>query len=305
VPAALYLQGNSWVLISVRGWVDPKATECGQRYWVTWKYSRTPPGIGPGTSRLVTQCFNQPLVRSQFKHRYKTNSTEQRPSWEVIQTTILKQRLLSTIHTRWFKYDRDKLWLVYTQIVPVIFEAPCIYDTLSLTNFTFFNAGTILWCTKNPVPNFDDIHSIFRRKKYNPLPSLSHLTSCTPTKSSLYLVNSPTTVISDPDLYRLLTFHVPNLISLFHCSGCTEGSVWFRGFLWYFVTWLIFYCEELLVSRPSPKLEDHPLSTVRDCLFNIFAATLRIYRPFLHPATWGRAMPWWQGITYHGSIQND
>ena len=30
------------------------------------------------------------------------------------------------VHTRWFKYDRDKLWLVYTQIVPVIFEPPCI-----------------------------------------------------------------------------------------------------------------------------------------------------------------------------------
>jgi hypothetical protein len=29
--------------------------------------------------------------------------------------------------TRWFKYDRDKLWLLYTQIVPVIFEPPCIY----------------------------------------------------------------------------------------------------------------------------------------------------------------------------------
>ena len=32
--------------------------------------------------------------------------------------------------TRWFKYDRDKLWLVYTQIVPVIFEPPCIYYLL-------------------------------------------------------------------------------------------------------------------------------------------------------------------------------
>jgi hypothetical protein len=27
--------------------------------------------------------------------------------------------------TRWFKHDRDKLWLVYTQSVPVIFEPPC------------------------------------------------------------------------------------------------------------------------------------------------------------------------------------
>jgi hypothetical protein len=30
-----------------------------------------------------------------------------------------------SLNTRWFKYDRDKLWLVYTQIVPVIFESPC------------------------------------------------------------------------------------------------------------------------------------------------------------------------------------
>ena len=28
--------------------------------------------------------------------------------------------------------------------------------------------------------------------------------------------------------------------------------------------------------RPNPKLEDHPLSAVRDCLFNIFAAALHI-----------------------------
>ena len=37
-----------------------------------------------------------------------------------------------------------------------------------------------------------------------------------------------------------------------------------------------FYDEELLAPRPTPKLEDHPLSAVRDCLFNIFAATLHI-----------------------------
>jgi hypothetical protein len=41
--------------------------------------------------------------------------------------------------------------------------------------------------------------------------------------------------------------------------------------------------EELLATRPTPKLEDHPLSAVRDWLFNVFAATLHIRRPFLHP----------------------
>jgi len=36
------------------------------------------------------------------------------------------------------------------------------------------------------------------------------------------------------------------------------------------------YGEELLAPHPIPKLEDHALSAVRDCLFNIFAATLHI-----------------------------
>jgi hypothetical protein len=29
-------------------------------------------------------------------------------------------------------------------------------------------------------------------------------------------------------------------------------------------------------SPPTPKLEDHPSSAVRDCLFNLFTATLHI-----------------------------
>jgi hypothetical protein len=58
---------------------------------------------------------------------------------------------------------------------------------------------------------------------------------------------------------------------------------------------IIFYGEELLASRPTPKLGYHPLSAVRDCLFSIFSTTLHIWRPFPLPATWGRAMPWWQG----------
>jgi len=43
-----------------------------------------------------------------------------------------------------------------------------------------------------------------------------------------------------------------------------------------FVTWLRFYGEVLLPPRPAPKLEDHPLSAVRDCLFTIFAAALHM-----------------------------
>ena len=37
-----------------------------------------------------------------------------------------------------------------------------------------------------------------------------------------------------------------------------------------------FYGEELLASRKTPKLEDHPLSAVYDCLLILFAAILQI-----------------------------
>jgi hypothetical protein len=39
----------------------------------------------------------------------------------------------------------------------------------------------------------------------------------------------------------------------------------------------------LLAQCPTRKLEDHPLSFVRGCLFNVFAASLHSWRPFLHP----------------------
>ena len=37
-----------------------------------------------------------------------------------------------------------------------------------------------------------------------------------------------------------------------------------------------FYAEELLAPRPTPKLEDHPLLAVCDCLLNMFVATRHI-----------------------------
>jgi hypothetical protein len=44
----------------------------------------------------------------------------------------------------------------------------------------------------------------------------------------------------------------------------------------------IFNGERLLATRPTSEVEDHPLSIVRGCLFNIFAAALHSWRPFLH-----------------------
>jgi hypothetical protein len=86
---------------------------------------------------------------------------------------------------------------------------------------------------------------------------------------------SITAAVSEPALYRLLTFPIPNLMTIFLLlmsyqiiSPSPKLSVWrFRNKI-------RFYGEELLASRPVPNLKDHPLSAVRDCLFNIFAATL-------------------------------
>jgi hypothetical protein len=46
--------------------------------------------------------------------------------------------------------------------------------------------------------------------------------------------------------------------------------------------------KRLVSPMPSP-------SAIRDCLFNIFGVTLHIQRLSPSSATWGHAMPWWQG----------
>ena len=59
---------------------------------------------------------------------------------------------------------------------------------------------------------------------------------------------------------------------------------------------ILFYGEELLAPRPTPKLEDHPLSVVRDCLF---AATLHIggRSSIRHAVVIGAHLSW--GKPYH------
>jgi hypothetical protein len=140
-----------------------------------------------------------------------------------------------------------------------------------------------------------DCHSSFNRKNvYFPAGSVaphSHQISFIATKSNLYFDITFATVGSDPVLYRLFAFHVTNLIPIFFSFGrLSKESVQVRGPLWHFVTSLFVYGEELVAPSPTPQLEDHPLPGVRDCFFNIFAATLHIWRGSPRSATWGRAM---------------
>jgi hypothetical protein len=48
-----------------------------------------------------------------------------------------------------------------------------------------------------------------------------------------------------------------------------------RGPVSHFITTWLLYRDKLLAHSSIPKLEDHPYSAVHDCLFKIFAATIR------------------------------
>jgi len=65
-----------------------------------------------------------------------------------------------------------------------------------------------------------------------------------------------------------------------------------------------FYGEAFLSSRRNPKLEVHPLSAVRDCLFNVFEASVHVCRPSSPSGIWWRTKPCWQGPKCDGSLQH-
>ena len=92
---------------------------------------------------------------------------------------------------------------------------------------------------------------------YYPLPSqhlpLSHLTSCTPTKSNLYLANSLDAAVIEPDLYRFLTISVPNVMSRFHCLGHNKILFHVRGTCSCFVTKSVFKVRSYQHLAQSPS----------------------------------------------------
>jgi hypothetical protein len=76
--------------------------------------------------------------------------------------------------------------------------------------------------------------------------------------------------LSEPALYVLLTFQVPNLMSVFFSLGhLSKESVQVRDYLQIFVTSLYFTVRSCLASRPTPKLEDYP--------FRLFVTACSMY----------------------------
>jgi hypothetical protein len=118
------------------------------------------------------------------------------------------------------------------------------------------------------------------------MPPLSHLTSYTPTKSNLYLASSLETVIWEPALYKLLTFHVPNLISIFRRLGrLSKKSVQVRGSLEVFVTSLFFTVKGCKPHTQPPSWRTTPCRlsaaaySIYSHLFSIAVGRFSIHNP--------------------------
>ena len=115
------------------------------------------------------------------------------------------------------------------------------------------------------------------------MPLLSHLTSCTPTNSNFDLANTLAAAVSEPALYRLLTFQVSNLMSLFRCLGHTKVSVMVLGFLSeYFVTryvFTVYSCYHLT----QPQAAESPLVGRPRLLIQYIRSYPPYWMSFLHP----------------------
>ena len=128
------------------------------------------------------------------------------------------------------------------------------------------------------------------------MPPLSYLTSCTPTKPNLHLANSLSTVVSEPDLYTLLTFQVPNLMSVFHCLGYTNLSVQVWG--------TCFITKPVFTVRSCQHLDQSPCWKTTPCRLSATAYSIYLQLPSMLEAvppsvTWEHSMRLWQGPSYH------
>jgi hypothetical protein len=107
------------------------------------------------------------------------------------------------------------------------------------------------------------------------VPPVFHLTSCSHTKSNLYFEISFSKIMREPVLFRFLTFHVPDLISIFLSVGRLSKK---RPNPRLFVT---FRHNPILYSGVSPKANPHTWGTPIFGCPRLFIQHIRSYPPYL------------------------
>jgi hypothetical protein len=141
-----------------------------------------------------------------------------RPFHSILMLSIhLRLGLPSGLFSSGFSMNNPYTFL----LSPIRFSCPAYLILLDLIILIILgeeykSCSYSLWSFSTMYP-IDGYHSPFHRKNvYSPagtVPLPSHLTSCTPTKSSLYLDSSLETVIWESALYKLM-FYVPNFMSI-------------------------------------------------------------------------------------------
>jgi hypothetical protein len=121
----------------------------------------------------------------------------------------------------------------------------------------------ILLCTKVQY----QIHWAYFPAGVVPLPS--HLTSCRPTKSNLYLESSLESAGMEPALHKKLVFLVRNCISIF-CRLCRlfKNSLQVRAPCESFVTWFFRWS---LVSLTPARTGGPPLVVLSVAAYSIYS----------------------------------
>ena len=156
-----------------------------------------------------------------------------------------------------------------------------ICDALSLSNSALLSVDSLLWCTKI-LFSIVDFRFLFHRKNCNPNSYCARCVppnSLRPIKPILYLDNSPAATVSEPALHWLLTFHVPNPMSIFRSLGKTKVTVLVRGKCSCFVTksvlWWVVVNTSLNPEGWEPPLVGCPRLHIR--------SYPPYWRPLLHP----------------------
>jgi hypothetical protein len=113
----------------------------------------------------------------------------------------------------------------------------------------------------------------------------------------IYLLNYLLTYllhgVRKPSLYRLLTFPVQILVSLFHCLCRTDTSFQVRDFLCeHFVTRYVFFGEELLAPYPTPQAGGPSRVGCPRLLIQYIRNYPLVLEAVTPSANKGRAMPW-------------